>query len=201
MRALRRGEHHRPMSSTITSAAPERRIDNPVQGDSVVFLQTAAETGGERSVLDLHVVPGGGNEPHRHLTYAEHFEVLRGTLTVEVGGRMRRLGAGERASAPAGTLHRWRNDTQELAIARVTLEPGHRGMEQVLQIGYGLARDGRTRTDGVPKDLRLAALLAELGEIRVGGALGLLRPVLGLLARGARRRGAERELIERYVRF
>jgi hypothetical protein len=86
------------------------------------------------------------------------------------------------------------------AVFRVTLEPGHRGFEQALQVAYGLAEDGLSRPDGTPKDLRAGALVAEWADARVDGAYRLLTPVLGLLARRARRKGLDRELLARYVR-
>jgi mannose-6-phosphate isomerase-like protein (cupin superfamily) len=178
-----------------------RRISNPVQQDGAVFVETVAESGGVRTLVEIDVSPGGGNMPHRHLSYAEHFEVLEGTLTVRVGRAERRLGPGEKATAPANTTHCFRNETDTTVRFLVTLDPGHRGMEQALQIGYGLAADGLVHDDGTPKDLRVGGLLAELADIRIDGPKRVLNPLVGLLARMARRRGLDRELQARYVRY
>ena len=47
-----------------TSARVPRRIQNPVQGDAVTFLETSAESGGARSLLALEVMPGGRVTAH-----------------------------------------------------------------------------------------------------------------------------------------
>ncbi len=191
------------MLDTPTPIAPPapRRIWNPVQQDGAVFLELAEETGGARSLIEIDVAPGGGNMPHRHLTYAEHFEVLEGTLTVRVGRATHRLQAGDKATAAANVTHCFRNETDATVRFLVTLDPGHRGMEEALQVGYGLAADGLCRPDGTPKDLRVGGLLAELADIRLDGPKRVLNPLVGSLARAARRRGLDRELRERYVTF
>jgi mannose-6-phosphate isomerase-like protein (cupin superfamily) len=190
---------------TITvAAAPEaaaRRIYSPVQKDGAVFLETAAESGGARTVLEIDVAPGGGNRPHRHLTLDEHFEVLRGTLTLRVGDAKLRIGPGERATAPIGASHCFTNDTRETVVFRVVFEPGHRGTEEALQAAYGMAEDGLMRSDGTPRNPLHLAVLAQWSDIGLDGPLRLMTPLLGLLGRIARRRGVDRDLRARYVRF
>ena len=186
-----------PMSATTSTTHP-RRIWNPVQQDAATLLESAEETGGERSVFEIELSPGGRNMPHRHLTYAEHFHVLEGTLTIELENETLRLEPGETAVAEAGALHNFHNETDEQVRYLVELRPGHRGFERALQVGYGLARDGRARRDGVPKNVLHMALLGEWAEIRVGGPLRVLSPFLGLLAGIAKRRGIDARLEERY---
>jgi mannose-6-phosphate isomerase-like protein (cupin superfamily) len=78
----------------------ERRYYHPLQKDYATFLKTSEETGGEYTLIEVEVAPGGGNTPHYHKTYAEHFEVLEGVLEVTVGGETRALHPGEKAVAP-----------------------------------------------------------------------------------------------------
>ena len=170
-------------------------IHNPVQRDTVTFLETA----GERSYLEIDLAPRGGNPLHRHLTYAEHFECVEGTLTVQLGRRILRLAPGETATVPAGARHRFSNETGETVRFRVELTPGHAGFERALVVGYGLATDGLTDDKGMPTRLDHMALLADWAEIRACGALAVLNPLVGLLARRARRRGVEDELVARYL--
>ncbi len=73
-----------------------RRIYHPIQKDYATFLETSQETGGERTLIEIEVAPGGGTTPHYHLTYAEHFEVLEGSLEVTVGEETRTLTGGRR---------------------------------------------------------------------------------------------------------
>src|SRR3954467_6228281 len=114
--------------SSISVAS--RRIYNPIQKDAAIFRETSEESGGTRTLIQIELAPGGGNAPHRHLTYAEHFEVLEGQLTVQLEGTELVLSTGECAVAPAGAVHCFRNPTQETVVFRVELHPGHRGFER-----------------------------------------------------------------------
>jgi hypothetical protein len=131
-------------------------------------------------------------------TSRTRFDVLDGTLTVEVSGTVQRLACGEQAAAPAGAMHRFANETDERVVFRVEVTPGHPGFENALQINYGLAREGLVRPDGMPKSIAHAALLIDLSESRVDGLMGLVTPLLKPVAWLARRRGIDRQLIERY---
>jgi quercetin dioxygenase-like cupin family protein len=185
----------------MAATVQPRTIHSPVQRDAATFLETTEESGGWRTVLEIELAPGGANAPHRHLGYAERFVALDGELTVRVDGLLHVLQPGDEATAAAGVVHCFANDTDEPARFRVELSPGHRGFEQALQIGYGLARDGRTNGKGIPRNLTHAAVLMDMGEIRVAGRIRLLTPLLELLARRGRRRGVDALLVERYVRY
>jgi quercetin dioxygenase-like cupin family protein len=184
--------------TTSAATAEARRIHHPIQRDAATFLETSAESGGVRTLIEVELAPGGGNEPHRHVAFAERFTVVDGTLNVRVGDRDLDLEAGETAAAPIGALHRFANRTDAPVTFRVELLPGHRGFEQALQIAYGLAEDGLVRANGIPRRLAHLALLVELGDTRPSGPLQLLQPIFGLIARRARRKGVERELVESY---
>lgn len=177
-----------------------RRIYNPVQKDHATFLETSEETGGERTLIEIEVAPGGGTTPHYHLAYAEHFEVISGALEVTVGGRTRTLAAGEKAVAPKNTLHNFRNATDGPTTFLVELRPGSGGFEKALRVAYGLASDGLSNSKGLPKNPHHTALLFEWGEGRMPGVFALLGPLLGLLARRAKRKGIDRELEAKYCR-
>ena len=189
------------MSATTTPTTHPRRIWNPVQQDAATLLESAEETGGERSVFEIELSPGGRNMPHRHLTYAEHFHVLEGTLTIELEHETLRLEPGEQTVAEAGAIHNFLNETDQQVRYLVELRPGHRGFERALQVGYGLARDGKVRKDGVPSNPLHMGLLASWSEMRVTGPLRVIHPLIDLLAKIAHRRGIDARLEEQYVMF
>jgi quercetin dioxygenase-like cupin family protein len=178
----------------------ERRYYHPLQKDYTTFLKTSEETGGEHSLIEVEVAPGGGNTPHYHKTYAEHFEVLEGVLEVTVGGETRALHPGEKAVAPKNTLHNFRNPTSEPATFLVELRPGSAGFEKALKAGYGLAADGLTRADGTPKNLYYLAVLLDWSDIRLPGIFTVSEPLFRFLTKRARRKGVDRELEARYYR-
>ena len=78
-----------------TLRSGKRRYYHPGQKDYATFLQTSEETGGERTLIEIELAPGGGNQPHYHLTYDEHFEVPEGALEVQLGKASRTLRPGE----------------------------------------------------------------------------------------------------------
>ena len=132
-------------------------------------MQTAAESGGLRTVLDLEVAPGGGNMLHYHKTFDEHFTVLTGEFGVQIGTQQFTLRPGESATVPTMTLHRWYNTSTEPAMVRAELKPGSVGFERTLQICYGLAQDGLANRQGLPKNLLQLAIVIELSDTIVPG--------------------------------
>lgn len=189
-----------PMVTTIdiqTTIHP-RRIYNPVQKDAAIFVQTSEESGGVQTILDLEIAPGGGNSLHYHKTFAERFTVISGEFGVQVGAEHFTLKPGATALAPMMTLHRWYNTSAETAMVRVELLPGNTGFERSLQILYGLARDGLVNKQGLPKHITHLALLLELSDTGLPGLASAIAPIMRVIARYARRKGIERELIARY---
>lgn len=177
-----------------------RRIYNPIQKDAVTFLQTAEETNGAYSLLEMEVAPGGGNDLHFHSSFAEKFTVISGEFGVQVGKEAFSLKSGESATAPKMSLHRWFNNTSEMAIVRVELTPGNTGFERSLRIAYGLAQDGLMNDKGIPKNIAHLALLIELADTGLPGIFSVIAPLMRLIAARARRRGVEQELIKRYCK-
>jgi mannose-6-phosphate isomerase-like protein (cupin superfamily) len=182
-----------------TASKRHQRIYNPVQRDAATFLETSEETGGERTLAELEVAPGGKVTPHYHLAYSERFTVLEGRLIVEIDGVRHELGVGDQAVAAPGSLHAWSNPGQERSVAHVELRPGSPGFENGLRVVYGLAADGLVLKNGVPRNPLHTALMLEMGEVRLPGAYAALGRILGLLAHLARWRGIDRELERRYL--
>ncbi|MGH3146162.1 MAG: cupin domain-containing protein [Rubrobacter sp.] len=176
----------------------KRRIYNPIQKDYATFLETSEETGGERTLIEIEVAPGGGTPPHFHKTYDEHFEVLHGTLEVMVGKGTHVLSPGQKAVASGNTLHNFHNATEKPTTFLVEFRPGHEGFEKALQVAYGLASDGLSSANGLPKNLYHTALLFEWGEGRMPGIFTVMQPLMRLLAKRAQCKGIDRELEARY---
>jgi mannose-6-phosphate isomerase-like protein (cupin superfamily) len=181
-------------------AAPQRRYYHPIQKDYATFLETSEETGGEYSLIEVEVAPGGGNNPHYHKTYDEHFEVLEGALEVMVGKETRTLRPGQKAVAPKNVLHRFRNTTEEPVKFLVELRPGHAGFEKAIKVAYGLASDGHARADGTPRNPYHLAVLLEWSDMRLPGVFTVAEPLFRLLAKRAQRKGVDKELEARYCR-
>jgi hypothetical protein len=119
---------------------------------------------------------------------------------VQVGEITHTLRAGQKALASIKALRRFHNATDEPVTFLVELRPGHAGFEKALKVGYGLARDGRTFTDGTPKNLYYLALLLVWSEVRLPGIFTIAEPLFRLLAKRAWLKGVDRELEARYCR-
>jgi mannose-6-phosphate isomerase-like protein (cupin superfamily) len=191
---------NRERETAETSTRERRRYYNPAERDYTTFLKTSEETGGEYTLIEIEVAPGGGTEPHYHKTYDEHFEVVAGTLEVLVGKETRTLCAGQKAVAERNTLHRFRNPTGQPTTFLVELRPGHGGFEKAVRVVYGLASDGRVFSDGTPKNPYHLALLLEWSDIGVPGLFRVAEPLFRLLAKRARRKGIDKELEAEYCR-
>lgn len=171
---------------------------NTLQHDEVVFLRTAAETGGEYTLLHIQAEPGSGVTRHYHQTYTERFDVREGALTVEAGGRTQVLMTGESATAPMNTVHRWANQSSSTVRFLVEATPASEGFEKGLQILYGLASDGLTFSNGVPRNVLHTAWLMEYSDIWLPRTSRPLGPLLRALAEKARAQGIDEQLLDRY---
>src|SRR5688572_2311993 len=94
-------------------ARAREQLYDPVQGDSLEFRETARDTGGALLSGEFVVPPRGGSLLHVHPLQEEHFEVLSGTLVIQIEGEHRSLGEGEEATVPPGTPHRFYNEDDQ----------------------------------------------------------------------------------------
>jgi mannose-6-phosphate isomerase-like protein (cupin superfamily) len=177
-------------------------IENPIIGDRVTFLETAADSDNKHTLVEVDLAPEGGNQMHCHKTYSESFEVLEGVLGVQLGSKKMLLRAGESYTVPPNAPHRFFNPSKTEQVRFITrLESGHAGFEKSLCIGYGLARDGQMTADGRPKNLYHAALLLVWSEVNLPGLLRWLDPVFHWFARRAVDKGIDRMLLDRYCQI
>lgn len=166
-------------------------IHNPVSGERIEFIQTAADTGGELLEFELELtadgrVPGA----HVHPEQEERFEVLEGAMRFRLGLRTIVAEAGETVVVPAGRMHRFANGGDGPARVRVTVVPAL-DMEDLLCATAELAHEGKVLRSGMPKPLHLALFVRRFRrEVRAPFppawmVQGLLAPLAAL----ARRRG------------
>jgi mannose-6-phosphate isomerase-like protein (cupin superfamily) len=145
-------------------ATPGQTIENPVNGERITWVETAASSGGEVLAFDLHLRPGAAvAATHRHLRQEEYFRVDAGAIGLEVEDERRRVGIGEEARVPIGVAHRWWNDGDEEATVRVELRPAL-DTETFFENFFGLARDGKTNAKGIPPLLQIAVAYRGLGD-------------------------------------
>ena len=115
-------------------------------------------------VLDATYAPHGSAPPaHYHPAQDEHFEILEGSLRIEVDGVERALRAGETIDIPRGTAHRMWNPSAQRARARWETRPAGR-TEDWFRALAGLQGTDRVDASGKPKPLPFAALAHEFRD-------------------------------------
>ena len=177
----------------------QRQLPATISSKLLAYEVTFVERSQAATVVEVLMQPQGGNELHYHTGFTETFEVIEGTLGIQLGDDLISLQPGESATAPTYNKHRFFNDsTNEPVKFRVTVKPAQ-NFEQMLRIAYGLANDGKTNKKGVPRLLH-AALLFSIGDTYLPGLPLWVQEVLfGGIARLARLLGKDRELTKYYT--
>lgn len=175
----------------------KRTIVNPVIRDVATFLQTARESKSKLSELEITLMPGGGNPLHYHKTYSETFVAVEGELGLRLGKEQTLiLKPGETFTVKPMQLHCFFNPTDQKIKFNIRIEPGHEGFENSLRIIYGLAADGLTNKDSIPKSLTHTALVVTMSDMNAPGLLTWIYPLLTWIAKRAK--GEEQRLKAKY---
>lgn len=146
-------------------------IFNPVTGDRIVFLRTAAETEGELVEFDdFWTKPGHRAPGHLHPKMEESWEVFRGTPCFRIGDEDILATTGDVVVAPPGVSHMGWNAGDDEVYVRVRMRPALRWEDFMIAL-FGLAEAGHTDEEGIPEPELAVQLLSEFAdEIAVPGA-------------------------------
>ena len=122
-------------------------------GASFGIRTSTAATGGERVELEIRLPPGAsGPPPHFHPRQEERWEVLDGTLSVQVDGEWRELRGGETATVLAGHVHTLRNRTGETVRVLDVHIPALDFEDYMLDL-HRLAEEGKITSLRSPRSL------------------------------------------------
>ncbi len=176
-----------------------RVIKNPLIGDTVTFVKTAEETGGAYTLVEVELAPNGGNGMHYHIDFDESFEVVEGTLGIQLGKKIIHLQPGQSAVAMRNAVHRFFNPSPSQPVKFLcTITPALQ-FEQMLRIAYGMANDGLTNKKGMPSILPLSIMFQKGGTYLPNLPTGLQKALFGFIASIAERRGIDKMLEKYYV--
>jgi mannose-6-phosphate isomerase-like protein (cupin superfamily) len=131
---------------------PGRSWTNPRTGAWLTWLPH-----GEDAELERVIKPHTGKaDAHVYLDYVERFEILAGTATIEIDGRVVTAGPGETVELPVGTGHRNPyNATDSDLRLRHRASPGNRFVEAfVSTLGHHMESD-TVNEQGEFSDLQL----------------------------------------------
>jgi mannose-6-phosphate isomerase-like protein (cupin superfamily) len=170
-------------------------IENPVTGERLRFVETAADSGGERLRISIVVRPGGSPAvEHIHRAQEERFRVESGRIAFRLRGREEIAEPGTEVTVPPGQRHFWWNAGDTDAEVSVELRPALR-TEEFFDSFFRLAREGKTDENGLAGFMQAMAMLRELGDshpylvrppiVVQRTAAFLLSPVARLLGRPA----------------
>jgi quercetin dioxygenase-like cupin family protein len=131
---------------------------NPVTGERLVWELTSHDTGGEYTLFDTYVEPGGSvASAHVHPYQLEIFTVIEGRLGVRRGREKLELGPGQVAMIDPGMRHKFWNAGDDTVRFRAEVRPALQ-FESLIETMFGLAADGKTNRKGMPGPLRLAVV-------------------------------------------
>ena len=105
-----------------------RKIYNPIQKDTVIFLKTSADTNGEYTLAEVELADGGGVGLHYHKTYAEAFECMEGEVQIKLDKIIYTLKPGESATAKPNVNHLFRNRRGKPCKFKVELRPASKDL-------------------------------------------------------------------------
>ncbi len=146
-------------------------------GSSLRFVETTADSGGERLVVEIAYAGGGGRPPlHFHPSQDERFEVLEGEIHAILDGVEHVLRPGDTLEVPAGTRHEmW---ATEPSRQRWETRPALK-TESFFETLWGLQRDGQTNEKGVPPLPQMALTLRHFSdEFRLAKPPAIVQAVL-----------------------
>lgn len=168
------------------------KIVNPIIEEEIIFLTTAKQSNGEKTVMEVKIGPNGGVPLHYHKRFSETFYVIEGELSIQVGKDIMKLNPEDKVTASKNINHRFYNTSGKPVRFTVELSPASEGFENVLRIGCGLAQDGKAGADGLPKSFLHKAILINMGEGSFVGLFTILEKVLKYFGTTKRARKIEK---------
>jgi quercetin dioxygenase-like cupin family protein len=117
----------------------DRKIQDPLTGQHLTFLDTAADTEGASLRAEVRLEPGGFVPRHLHLRQDERLEVLAGAVRFRSRGEDRVLGPGDTSVITRRRIHRVANAGPSEARFVLEVHPA-RHIEQTMRSMFAIGR-------------------------------------------------------------
>lgn len=125
-------------------------IVDKFSGDTVEFLETAADTNGERITIKWTLVSKGQTvDDHIHTLQDETFKVSSGRLTCIQNGEIIHVNAGEEIVLPKNKPHNHYNEDDQPVEYIQTVEPAY-DLDYFLENLFGMINDGIVKEGKLP---------------------------------------------------
>ena len=110
-------------------------VRNPVTEELLVFVRTAADTGGELLEMEnTWTRPDHRTAPHVHPKMEETWEVVSGRAGFRIGDDEGIAGPGDVVVAPPGIAHMGWNESGGETVLRITMRPALRWEDFVVRL-------------------------------------------------------------------
>ncbi|GAB5553068.1 MAG: hypothetical protein Sapg2KO_26590 [Saprospiraceae bacterium] len=127
-----------------------QKIVDKFSGDTIEFLETAADTNGERITIKWTLVSKGQTvDDHIHLLQNETFKVTAGRLTCIQNGEIVHVNAGEEIVLPKNTPHNHYNEDDQPAEYIQVIEPAY-DLDYFAENLFGMINDGIVKEGKMP---------------------------------------------------
>ena len=166
-------------------------IENPVSGERIRWLVTAADSYGALLRWEHTLSPGAAVvRDHVHPRQQERFEVLAGQGRFRAGSETREAAAGDIVVVPPGIRHGFRNTGNDELRVLIEVRPSLR-MENLFEAIFALARAGRATRTGQPRLFEAALIAQECSDVAYlpGPPVTVQKAGIAALAGVARRLG------------
>lgn len=135
------------------------------------LLVRGNETKGASMILEFELVYLQGNSPcdfaiednpytrlctpprHYHVSFSEHFSILRGEMGYELNGLVKTAYAGETVHVPVGAIHTFWMDSAETLLVHIDRRPAGRVEEAFAENLAGICRDHLLQSGGTVSPL------------------------------------------------
>jgi quercetin dioxygenase-like cupin family protein len=117
----------------------DRTIQDPLTGQHLTFLETAADTDGTSLRAEVRLEPGGFVPRHLHLRQDERLDVVAGAVRFRSRGEDRVLGPGDSMAVTRRRVHRVANAGSDEARFVLEVHPA-RHIEQTMRSMFAIGR-------------------------------------------------------------
>jgi quercetin dioxygenase-like cupin family protein len=160
-------------------AIKDKIISNPVTGQTIRFIQTAKDTNGALLEMESSFAPHSSEPvPHFHPIQNEVFDVLEGSISVRINGKVKVIKKGEQLQVPANTIHSMWNHTGDRAHVNWKVQPAL-NTESFFETAMGLATEKKINKKGMPSILQTALMVRKFSnEFRLAKPGKIIQKIL-----------------------